>query len=564
MIKISIMFLILAPVMAVAQWEGFPMQGTSSLTWAQSAEQYRPMGQIFTGIQERCIVSDVSELSIVESWIAYAGTNTNTQVVGSITYTNSILVTTNIVTTNQIGPFSYQYDDLSGSHTATGFPFITRNMIFKMQSKTKDLYDSDVWVSTNPVSGTVGSYFASDVTNAYPDDLPIESFAGSLSRQGLGYTTNMTTNIWGFTTGGDGLFTRMPETTNNWTLGESHYTGAWIYVDNSLFDTNYLDSSVFPILQYRNGGGGTNELTTLDVTVSGFRLNTPLGTTNATTESVTITATNTTLTNQWYDVTNITISAAAMNTNDVLALVWTNDIVLYGAAPFMLYAEDVDELQQMINALQWTELEEGPGEGDFRWYSEEAKYYGQSTNSWSAVKTICETNVISSFDYTNLTYSPKMATFGSLITNWIGSELDLYAAYSIERRARALMYSESTNYAKAIDLYMIGTICTHDNAEIPGGGAPWLRSSGYHDEFTNNGTAIEQGYRALVVSSASDLSSVSTSAWYGLSSFPSWCNEPTALTNAWSKGFRNTAASGSATNWGDVRGVVKWDGFKFK
>ena len=60
------------------------------------------------------------------------------------------------------------------------------------------------------------------INSTYPDDFPIETFAGMCDRKNIGIGRNLTTNCRDFVTNGVGYFAKMPESTNRWLLAELH------------------------------------------------------------------------------------------------------------------------------------------------------------------------------------------------------------------------------------------------------------------------------------------------------------------------------------------------------
>jgi len=336
---------------AVADFSGFPLVDATNLTWESVKAEYNPIGQIYSGVVERCSISGVSEPSIVKVYSSFAGTSNEIVTNAFGTFTNINIVYTNITTTNQIDPWVYD----AGGINYTGYPTIDRAFIHGLDTKIYALLSSGSWVSTNEVSGdgTYSNWFETDDSGgSFPSAFPIESRAGLFHRQDIGYSTNLTTNAWGFVTGGDAWFTRTPAVTSDWVLAESHYTGSWVFVDIGSFERRYYDTEYHPVLKYTTGG--TNAIGSYTVSVTGQVLNIPAQTLSVTSETVTVTSTNTALTNYWFDITAIASASPGANTGDVMAVIWTNEVVLYGSMPYELFADDIDERVDVLSALLWT------------------------------------------------------------------------------------------------------------------------------------------------------------------------------------------------------------------
>ena len=347
-----------------AAFSGFPFEAnTNAFIWEKAEADYDPIGQLYSGIVERCSVTRhmrathwqdkrVAAPSIEENWTVYKGTSQTVVVAGGFTYTN--LVTTYGIEQkiNQLGPFTYSYTDDAGSHTGTGFPFVTRYFMHELDEKLFELMDSGQFVCTNEEqNGHFTNWFAQTVNGRHPDVFPTESSAGLFYRLGIGYTTNRTTNVWGFVTGGDAWFTRQPPATSEWAIAETHHTGGWTFVDQSAFMTNYYETA-HPVLRYT--GGDTGSLSALTVTIAGDMLTRGSQAISNAVETFAVTSENVGLSNYWFDVTNISVSGTWTSTGDVFAVMYTNRMVLYGSKQWRLTARDLDERFKVLRALQYT------------------------------------------------------------------------------------------------------------------------------------------------------------------------------------------------------------------
>lgn len=369
----SLCMLLIASV-SLADFVGFPLAtSTNAGNWYQARDLYNPIGQLYSGVVERCEWTGVALPDIVETWTVSAGSSNSV----SGGYTNIILLTTTVTTTNQIGPFSYEYTDPSGTHTSTAIPYLTRSFVNALDTKIDALipYFVDFSVASNDL---YDAYFYTMSTNHANsrkvwDDFLDASKAGIFDRNGLGYIVpeTVTTNAGGYVTGGTAYYTRQPEVQRIWLLSELHNaTSGWAHVDVGAFDTRMYDTNILPVVTYLQGG--TNPLTTISMTITGLVLNVSNQTTYGTSEVVSVSSTTTACTLPWYDISNLTTVSTAPNTGDVLSVAYTNEIVLYGDSSYRLYAEDLDERYYVLKNLVATE------HADHVWYLSDG-----ASNSWS-------------------------------------------------------------------------------------------------------------------------------------------------------------------------------------
>jgi len=293
------------------------------------------------------------------NWVtSFGGTSPTgyTALAGQLT--NVVAVTTNVTTTNAIGLFEWS----AGAYSGTSRTVVTYAFIDALWDQIEALIPYFVSTNQADAQGTLNTWFALTGTNGLnPSDFPMESKAGLFSRQGIGIvSTNLTYSAYNtnFITGGDAWLTRWPTNDMAWPLAELQYTGRWSQVDIGTLDKRFHATNAFPVLRYIPAG--TNAVPSCSVTVTGliFDINSYAGTqaTIATTETASVTASNTLLTQPWHDIQFITNTAAGTATGDVLAVVWTNARVLYGDRPYRLTARHLDELYSALNPLVWTRL----------------------------------------------------------------------------------------------------------------------------------------------------------------------------------------------------------------
>lgn len=361
--KTAITIFFLSLTLSQAQFNGYPLATNyPNADINYLATNIHPVTQLYSAIVERVSIVDngsatITPLSLVNTYVCSAGTNTAVVTNGGWVTTNVYLYTTNVTVTNQFTPFAYTYSDLSGAHTATGMPFLTRGMISDMDNKVDELIPYFMARSFSS-NGAFGHYFTTNRNDKYLASpnfvLPMESKAGLFSRAGIGFATNLTTNKWGFINGGSAYYTKQPATTNLYLLAEGSYTSnGWATRDKYTLDLFYYKTHA-PIIRYYQGG--TNPLTSINIYVAGSYLKQDDQTTVATSKTYTVTASNTPLDLVWYAVTNISSASASFNTNDVYAVVYTNRQLTYGSAVdrYTLSANDFDERYRVLTNLCWT------------------------------------------------------------------------------------------------------------------------------------------------------------------------------------------------------------------
>ena len=377
---------------AFAQWNGFPLStNAAAFDWYAVRTNFNPIGQLFSGAVERAAAAGVSTSSVVvETWTFYAGTNlvatnivtTNAEIVVTNTYTNVMILTTNVTTTNCISPVLYSYTDDSGAHSATGYPYLSNYFMYKLDK----LIEATVpyYVLTN-AGGSYAAYL-----QANGDAFPMESMTGLLTRLDIGHVT----------TNGLAEWSRRAPTTSNWVLAESHYTGAWSFAYVQTFGTNFYEQGVYPILRFLPALSTNAIPASLSATLSGVRYNTNTWALASGTETIAISLTNQPLSNAWYSVTNIALNQSAV-TGDVFAVLFTNEIPIYGNWEFEIDAQALDERQQALNALRWT-AGEAVGEvvGQLPQADTTAAYDVLRTNLLAAgAETNWTTNVVNGIGY---------------------------------------------------------------------------------------------------------------------------------------------------------------------
>ena len=552
MIRLCNSFLLLFAVSAFAGFDGFPLaNNTNAPTWYEARELYNPIGQLYSGVVERCSVTTVASPEIIETWIVSAGSSNEVETVvdGGVTnvYTNIVLLTQEITTTNQLAPFEYTCTDPSGTYSATGFPYLTHYFLDKLDD-TIDALIPKFLAGSLKTNGNFNAYFASVLPfendpniGGLVHDFPTESKAGLFDRTGIGFATNLTTNVAGYVTGGTAYYTRQPPTTRNWLIAELHAaTNGWTDIDIGDFDIKYFNTNVFPIVTYIQGG--TNSLATTSLTITGDALNTSNQTLFATSEIVSVSSTTTLCTVQWFDITSITTASTINNTGDVFAISYTNEIALYGDRPYRLYSSDLDERWTVLTNLVDTQC----GQVRFPAYLDDPQsirwngYVNGRQETIAEAKSTVEDRYEEDFGVFS---GVRASTFIKYdFDTWMGIPRDSYIA-SADRRSSYLIATNIVTNAT-----MTSVVAVY--ADIF---EPYYQAIGNNlTEFDDHGNGYLSNQKQLLHSEQLTLGEVAFSEpWFGaVNPFPNWpTTNPTNVSQTSSRGYSIELKSSMAQTW---------------
>lgn len=344
-----------------------------------------PILQLYSAIVERCQAAGVATPTTVVTWTWYAGmsnyigttnfitTNTTPWTTNACEYTNSIAITTNIVLTNQWTPYAYQYTVTGATITATGTPTITRQAMVDLDSKIFELIPYFVNTNGADAAGILTNYFYRPSNYlGCPWDVNVWCKGGLFSQLRVGAWWNVTSNAWLEAQDGTGSrpiwtdsdpsfptyslsgaeFTREPE--RAWgPLAELHWSAeSWKFNDCGTLPTNVTATNILIYLTYFPFR--TNLSVQPTVKIYGKTYNPATRSVSTTDETIAMTSSNTACVKLWQDVTNMTATGANGQTGDVIRLHFTNTIASYGIQPWVVYAQDLNERQQVLNALKWT------------------------------------------------------------------------------------------------------------------------------------------------------------------------------------------------------------------
>ena len=232
-----------------------------------AADASAVMSQSYSSIVERIRVRGYDVVGANMDWIQSvevpAGSNTSvvvkTNAWGVYTYTNINLVSTNIIVTNQFGPFVYSYTDISGAHIGTGLTFVTSKELFrlcpwffelrtgltfglggKQRGGNGDtggmlgvadggLRSINRTVETN---GNLNEWFATAGGGTFPQILPYWDTGSLMQYTGAGKAIEVTNDVFGLPISGRGFFTQYPGGPPCMLASLSFNTGVWTRLDS--------------------------------------------------------------------------------------------------------------------------------------------------------------------------------------------------------------------------------------------------------------------------------------------------------------------------------------------
>lgn len=238
-LRLRITYLIAAlwSVVAHAQFNGLPIPNTV-YTW-EEANSVGICSQLFEAVDERCVAVGTQYVArpiIIQTFVCDWATDyvIGTNVVGTNTYvyTNAVVLTTNIVTTNCTGPFVYAGRD----GPLTAYPPVSQAFIAALDSKVASLlpYFVDTqWYTANKFNDW---FSLTNSLGSHPYEYPMLNFPAACSNANIGHIVSNAVATWYFgtaaydqITNGEAYYTRQPAATNSWVLAEMYYDRADAY-----------------------------------------------------------------------------------------------------------------------------------------------------------------------------------------------------------------------------------------------------------------------------------------------------------------------------------------------
>jgi len=564
-------------------WYGYPLtNSTNAYTYYDMYTSLsNPVRQLGSGYWERVQGANFNKYTYSPFGVAggsytpfaeddvilFAGYTNAVITNGTDVYTNKILVTTNLtpIATNLYGEVVYTYSDAEGSHTATGFPFLTRYRIVGgpvrirpafMYTLDRSLFiDADYYqyeastglvayyAQTNYAGGdNYDTYLAStNEAGEYPSAIPACTKASLFEDYGIGHILSTTTNDWGATGEGQVFFLREEATANQIPLCDVNYDGAgsWTFRDLDKMVVSQMmwhiditegatgirwpfDVTDYPVVVYH-----ANSFSNLTITVTGHCFNAAEYTyTNYASESVAISSATTLLTHMYWDITDVTCSDNAQWPGDTLSIVYTSTPTFYGDPSFQPMAFTYDQYYHCLNGLVWR-LERGNESTDpgytVDWNGELENNVmdgaGTSRVDWA-------TAVVNAIADTNYTYldgaSPREYTYGTLQD--IGGGVTQWNANIYTLKARCRIKPITNAYQRSVDFYWAGKPYNPDGSY-----------TGIYDNTSEPG--IMEGYYQYDSTVSETDETNLMSRWVGTNVIPTWCDEPTAAIPHTSKGY---------------------------
>ena len=576
-------------------WDGFPFQDASN-NW-YSIQGYYPLNQILAAIAERddCFGmrtqwdADIARIDV--AFKGYTGTTNNVVTNGGFVYTNTYGTTTNITytistDTNENPTSDYEtfsvttevvYVDGTGTGTNTTTTRFTQDMISKlhqmmfMNNVSKNMFTASVNTNMASADYTVGfdTYFAT--TNAsgdYPSEFPHNTLGTVMHYKGVGLHVAATNDGWGFFTVPSYftsvtnalLLTHQIEASNSVVMGRAVYDGSWTFADRSDFlysDARYLaDTNAHLVVT-----SFETNTPAMTVTVSGRTQPTGLvARTSGVAESVTMAGATAAMTNNWVDITNITVTGTAY-TGDVVEVVFDGPITTYnietrtGSPGFYtyhdvvrrLYFEQLNDFYHLLNACLWSsDRTQFTITADSMHESgNHVLHQGVSTSSWADAKSraVAGTDVAITNNSSDMV-SGTAGVYDSGTTTWTAT---------IEHSDAYLQVTNiPTDVWHAIDMYLIGTKYLGVEEDV---GVYPCEADSANSTFDDFGDGYTNHYFIAVATGPSgETNSVvaqSPTKFGGAGFTTNWCGDPASGATNRANGYR--------LEFNDMY-LLRWDG----
>lgn len=565
---------------ASAGWSGFPFTNSNQWITEEQLDLYEPTEQAYRATLERMAVQGrTNKPAIYETTECFAGyseatesfvlTNSSGGVVAN-TVTNITLLTTNITLLNCFTNFRYTYTDPSGTHSATGSPW------FRNTGDAFDLLYSEFlsdltappikgWAHFDQaVGGTFNTFFgrvSSDFLK--PRDLPYWTYASLASAAWPeAYIHSVGSNGWGVITGA-AWRPPLTDAIGPWLMGEACWTNAqpWKFSDAGVGPYSIVRlTGSFPLLRWMPAG--PNSFFDMTVEVTGNVLYCAADNVlSGEVEVISMDGSNTLLTKAFVDVQGITVDDAAPNGNDVIQVLWTNDLVRMYGLGLTHSGQGSDRMDRLrinwykpiMNKLIWTIHPAAscswwkPDSGEDS--TNEWTWTGSSTNSWTAAKAVSETATV---EAASSVAAPTMQTAGWITTNW-GPQGEsnppvLYTNYyarRLVRRQKFILSDLNTDVPRtSIDTYLFAL-------------SPYAATNAFAQEKVYaHGWGTWHGLHAQSETfSIGQDGGLTSGVWIGgtaLEDPPAWCDDPTLSgTRATNYGWAGQA----------IQAVVKWSDY---
>ena len=602
--------LLLIATAAHGAWDGFPFQEASN-NW-YSIKGFYPLNQILEAIAERDDCLNVrygwnDGIALIDVYVkGYTGTTDNTVTNNGFTYTNTYITTTNITYTvspdtseapvSDYDTFSVTtevvYVDATGTGTNTATSRVSlemisklRRMMFTTKTETTSGNMFGMTVNTNMASTNYavgfGAYFATtNELGKYPEEFPHNTLGTVMNYTDIGLYVTATNNGWGFMTvpGWEdyagfvyaGLtnayfYAHNIEVSNSVVMGRVTYDGSWTFADRSTFMSldlyhRYLaDTNAHLVVT-----SFQTNTPSMTVTVNGSKQGTGLvARTDSATEDVVMGGFAAALSNDWVDITGMTVAGTAY-TGDVVEVVFDGPITVYsieyytGKYPFTaykdvvnrLYFEQLNEFYHLLNACRWSSDRTAFNVTSDSTFGVNNRVMQQGVSNTSWTNAIARAQGGDGGPDVSVTTSSKdmvrgtAGVYNSGGPSWVATRE--YSAAYLE------VDNIPTDVSHAIDMYLTGTKYLGIAADF---GINECQADAEHSVFTDYGDGYSNHYFIVEAgdpASENNTGTEQSTNAYGAGSFPTnWCSEPVA-------GSTNSA-NGYRLEFNDMY-LLRWDG----
>jgi hypothetical protein len=292
-----------------AALSGYPFAtNPETPNWYAAKALYHPIGQLYSGIVERCEAANIAAPSYESVLTCSAGWSTS-----------RVPLTVAIDVTNVVDPVVYSYTDYEGTHTATGYPPVTRAFLAELDDRLEACIphyaDTNTWSTWTP--------------------------SNLFTRLDIGHVHTNGTAYW----------TRAYAKPYSWWIWSAAYTGEWTRTWQGSADWN----SRAPSNAYTSLAFATNYPVLVCSTAATFQLVlTGIGPdSEGLGETVDVSTVTTPLTRPWRTISSASITASSgIATGMWYAIGYTNQPALHGDLPGHLDAGYLDERFAVLDALR--------------------------------------------------------------------------------------------------------------------------------------------------------------------------------------------------------------------
>jgi hypothetical protein len=268
-----------------------------------------------------------------------------------------------------------------------------------------------------------------------------------------------------------------------------------------------------PVVRYSTTGA----VQAVDVVISGLELVASNQSTVATSETVSVSASNTPCTITWYAVTNLAITGASPLQGDQVEIIYTNEVTFYHTGPFLAMTVFFDSLYSAVNRMTRTYKTAGVYTNDtirYRWGS------FTPSNTWGEALLGVSNDV-----------SPSVLAGGNAQQQTLGRKTvsgstTSFLANAYAETGRKQITGLWTNKAADIDLWIYFLVRGNDDTYPVDPGEYPLGTGTTFDQQDSSYTFAQ--YNLVDSGTKSAGTNIWTSSAYGITNQPlNWTAEPT-------------------------------------